>query len=86
MASFPVRFALNDPVLRVCGTCAPERLRVSALTPDFIIAGPFRFDRLTLTEVDDFNSPGPSYLVPIPTSGVLGFLASDALRFPGDYL
>jgi hypothetical protein len=72
------RFHVGDPVLRVCGECAPQRLRVSALTPDHIIVGPFRFDRLTRTEITDFGGPGPSYLVAFPTSGILGHLAAGA--------
>lgn len=77
--------AVNDPVLRVCGSCQNARLRISALTRDSVFVGPFRFDRLTLTELDDFGAPGPSYLVLLPTSGILGHLAQSELH-PDNYL
>jgi hypothetical protein len=84
MHASPPSLVVGDPVLRI-SAADPERLRISAITPQHIIAGPFRFDRLTLTEITDFGSPGPSYLVPNKTLARLDQMTADAQDFPGGY-
>ena len=77
-------FHVGDPVLRICGDCDSESLRISAITPGFIIAGPRRFDRATLVEVDDFGGIGPSYLA-LDRRSMLDAMAAAAQDFPGGY-
>jgi hypothetical protein len=82
-AAFPCQ--VGDPILRVIGNQPPERLRISALDARYIIAGPFRFDRLTLTEVTDFGDVGPSYLLPNDRLALLDAMTEAAQDFPGGY-
>ena len=78
-------FVVGNPVLRVIGNEPPERLRISALDARYIIAGPFRFDRLTLTEITDFDEIGPSYLLPNDKLALLDAMTEAAQDFPGGY-
>lgn len=86
MASQRPSLDVGDEVLRICGDYGPERLRISALTPSHVIAGPWRFDRQTLTEVDDFGNPGDSYLVLADARSLLDAMAASAPPRPLSHL
>jgi hypothetical protein len=76
---------VGDPVLRICGNCEPARLRISALTPAYVIAGPWRFDRITLVEITDFGEVGGSYLTFNTALAHLDQMTAEAQDFPGGY-
>lgn len=50
---------IGDEVVRWLGGTIPMRLKITAITDDRIVCGPWEFDRVTGAEIDDELDWGP---------------------------